>query len=111
MDSNFEAIARSSIKLFMFASSDTTSTTLCYAYHLLSTHPSTARLLRQEHDRVLGSVSSAAAEVIAANPHLLNNLPYTLAVLMETLRFIRPRKWDGQDQKIMSFRIHQILLT
>lgn len=42
MDANFEAIARSSIKPFIFAGYDTTSTTLCYAYHLLSTHPSTA---------------------------------------------------------------------
>lgn len=90
MDSNFEAIARSSIKLFIFAGYDTTSTTLCYAYHLLSTHPRTARLLRQEHDRVLGSVPSAAAEVIANDPHLLNSLPYTLAVLKETLRLYPP---------------------
>lgn len=90
MDSNFEAIARSSVKLFIFAGYDTTSTTLCYAYHLLSTHPSTARLLRQEHNLVLGSDPSAAAEVIATNPHLLNNLPYTLAVLKETLRLYPP---------------------
>lgn len=90
MDSNFEAIARSSIKLFIFAGYDTTSTTLCYAYHLLSIHPRTAWLLRQEHDRVLGSVPSAAAEVIANDPHLLNSLPYTLAVLKETLRLYPP---------------------
>lgn len=90
MDPNFEAIARSSIKLFIFAGYDTTSTTLCYAYHLLSTHPRTARLLRQEHDRVLGSAPSAAAEVIANDPHLLNSLPYTLAVLKETLRLYPP---------------------
>lgn len=90
MDSNFEAIARSSIKLFILAGYDTTSTTLCYAYHLLSTHPRTAQLLRQEHDSVLGSVPSAAAEVIANDPHLLNRLPYTLAVLKETLRLYPP---------------------
>ncbi|MCJ1348298.1 hypothetical protein MMC31_006529 [Peltigera leucophlebia] len=90
MDSNFEAIARSSIKLFIFAGYDTTSTTLCYAYHLLSTHPSAARLLRREHDRILGSPPSAAAKVITINPHLLNNLPYTLAVLKETLRLYPP---------------------
>ena len=90
MDSNFEAVARSSIKLFIFAGYDTTSTTLCYACHLLSTHPSTARLLRQEHDRVIGSVPSDAAKIIATNPHLLNNLPYTLAVLKETLRLYPP---------------------
>lgn len=90
MDSNFETIARSSIKLFILAGYDTTSTTLCYAYHLLSTHPRTAQLLRQEHDSVLGSVPSAAAEVIANDPHLLNRLPYTLAVLKETLRLYPP---------------------
>ena len=99
MDSNFEAIARSSIKLFIFAGFDTTSTTLCYAYHLLSTHPSTARLLRQEHNRVLGSDPSAAAEVIATNPHLLNNLPYTLAVLKETLRLYPPAETNRKGSK------------
>ena len=99
MDSNFEAIACSSIKLFILAGSDTTSTTLCYAYHLLSTHPSTARLLRQEHDRVLGSAPSAAAEVIATNPHLLNNLPYTLAVLKETLRLYPPAEMGRVGSK------------
>lgn len=96
MDSNFEAIARSSIKLFIFAGYDTTSTTLCYAYHLLSTHARTAQLLRKEHDRVLGSVPSAAAEVIANDPYLLNSLPYTLAVLKETLRLYPPAPDTGR---------------
>lgn len=89
MDATFEAIARAQIKLFLFAGHDTTSGTICYAYHLLSSNPHTLALLRAEHSRVLGPVSSTPSR-IADSPHLLNALPYTLAVVRETLRLFPP---------------------
>ncbi|KAI1386888.1 cytochrome P450 [Hypoxylon trugodes] len=78
------------IKIFMFAGHDTTATVLAHAYYLLSQHPDKATKLRAEHDEVLGPDPSAAADLIRADPTLLNMMPYTLAVLRETLRLFPP---------------------
>ncbi|KAK9416903.1 hypothetical protein SUNI508_09375 [Seiridium unicorne] len=74
------------IKMFLFAGHDTTATTLAYAYFELYSNPSKLALLRAEHDSVLGSDASQAASRIADDPALLNQMPYTLAVVKETLR-------------------------
>ncbi|KAI0171957.1 cytochrome P450 [Hypoxylon sp. FL1284] len=78
------------IKIFMFAGHDTTATALAYIYYLLGKHPDKAAKLRAEHDEVLGADVSAAADRIRADPTLLNRLPYTAAVLKETLRLFPP---------------------
>ena len=78
------------IKMFMFAGHDTTATTLAYSLYLLSTHPEVAAKLRAEHDEVLGPVAAEAGERISLDPSLLNKLPYTLAVMKETLRLYAP---------------------
>jgi cytochrome P450 len=46
--------------------------------------------LREEHDKVLGRDPSSAASQLAQNPRLVNDLPYTLAVIKEVLRFFPP---------------------
>ncbi|KAI1872962.1 uncharacterized protein JN550_003836 [Neoarthrinium moseri] len=74
------------VKMFLFAGHDTTATTVAYAYFALYSHPEKLALLRAEHDAVFGADLSQTAERIAANPSLLNQLPYTLAVVKETLR-------------------------
>ncbi|KAK8878814.1 cytochrome P450 [Apiospora arundinis] len=76
----------SHIKLFLFAGHDTTATTLAYAYYELARNPDKLALLRAELDDVLGTDPSKAADRISADPSLLNRLPYTLAVIKETLR-------------------------
>ncbi|OTA91288.1 hypothetical protein M434DRAFT_76457 [Hypoxylon sp. CO27-5] len=78
------------IKIFMFAGHDTTATILAYIYYLLGKHPDKAAKLRAEHDEVLGTDPAAAAHLIRADPTLLNKLPYTIAVLRETLRLFPP---------------------
>ncbi|KAI1415617.1 cytochrome P450 [Hypoxylon sp. FL1857] len=78
------------IKIFMFAGHDTTATTLAYIYYLLSKHPDKAAKMRSEHDEVLGPDPAAAASLIRADPTLLNKMPYTIAVLRETLRLFPP---------------------
>ncbi|KAI1776767.1 cytochrome P450 [Hypoxylon cercidicola] len=78
------------IKIFMFAGHDTTATALAYIYYLLSKHPDKAAKLRAEHDEVLGPNVTAAADLIRADPTLLNKMPYTIAVLRETLRLFPP---------------------
>ncbi|KAH6646101.1 cytochrome P450 [Truncatella angustata] len=74
------------IKMFLFAGHDTTATTMAYAYFELYSNSSKLALLRAEHDSVLGTNVLEAASRIAADPTLLNQMPYTLAVVKETLR-------------------------
>lgn len=90
MDATFRDIATCQMRTFVFAGHDPISSTICYAFHLLSTHPSIRRMLIAEHNNVLGPEYKQAASFITENPHLLNRLPYTLAVVKETLRLYPP---------------------
>ncbi|KAI1209514.1 cytochrome P450 [Annulohypoxylon truncatum] len=78
------------IKIFMFAGHDTTATVLAYVYYLLGKHPDKLAKIRTEHDEVLGVDPTIAADRIRADPTLLNKMPYTIAVLRETLRLYPP---------------------
>lgn len=89
MDATFKSVAMCQIKLFVFAGHDTTSSTLDYAFHLLSKNPSAVQHLRAEHRKVFGDFNLTAS-MITENPHLLNQLPYTVAVIKETLRLFPP---------------------
>ncbi|XP_020280574.1 cytochrome P450 9e2-like [Pseudomyrmex gracilis] len=70
--------------VFFFAGFETTSTTLCFAAHLLATNPDVQFKLRQEIDKVLeesnGEVTYEA----------INHLEYLEAVINETLRMYCP---------------------
>ena len=90
MDATFRDVATCQMRTFVFAGHDSTSSTICYAFHLLSTHSSIRRLLIAEHNNVLGPDYEQAASRITESPHLLNQLPYTLAVVKETLRLYPP---------------------
>lgn len=74
------------IKLFLFSGHDTTSSTICYIFHVLSTYPDILSRLRAEHDQVFGSDPAQAAAYITDDPYLINKLPYTVAVIKETMR-------------------------
>ncbi|KAI1342602.1 cytochrome P450 [Xylariaceae sp. FL0016] len=78
------------IKIFMFAGHDTTAIALAYCYWVLSENPDKLAKVRVEHDEVLGPDPTSAASLISADPTLLNKLPYTGAVLKETLRLFPP---------------------
>lgn len=86
MDGTFRKFAMSQIKLFLFSGHDTTSSSICYLFYVLSQHPSALSRVRAEHDDVFGPDLSKTAALITKNPSLLNQLPYTLAVIKETLR-------------------------
>ncbi|KAF7960657.1 hypothetical protein EAE96_000331 [Botrytis aclada] len=86
MDTAFRDIATSQLRVFIFAGHDTTSSTMCYALHLLWTNPKTRQLLIAEHDTILGPDHKEAARKITEDPYILNRLPYTMAVAKETLR-------------------------
>lgn len=86
MDATFKDFAISQIKLFLFAGHDTTASTICYIYHLLSRNPAALEQVRAEHDTVFGKELNRTVSLITSKPHLLNQLPYTLAVIKESLR-------------------------
>ena len=86
IDPAFKSLIIGQIKLFLFSGHDTTSSSMCYVFHLLSEHPSELRRLRAEHDTIFTTNAAAAASLISHDPHLVNKLPFTLAVIKETLR-------------------------
>lgn len=90
MDATFKAMAMNQVKEFMFAGHDTTSSSLDYIFHLVSSNPAALHLLRAEHTQVFGADLSRIDSIITEKPHLLNQLPYTLAVIKETLRLFPP---------------------
>nr|AAC49203.1 putative p450 monooxygenase [Aspergillus nidulans] len=78
------------LRVFLFAGRDTTSSTLLYAFYLLSRHPEALAKVRLEHDQVFGPYHQQVHEKIHQDAKLLNQLPYTTAVLKETLRLFPP---------------------
>ena len=90
LPSTFTRFAIDQFKVFLFAGHDTTSSTMCYIAHLLSQYPGALQKLRQEHDEVYGVDTSRTATMISEDPHSLNRIPYTMAVIKETLRLYPP---------------------
>ena len=82
----FQKSAMDHIKVFMFAGHDTTSSTICYVAYALSKHPECSAKFRQECNEVFGSDTSQTAAKIKADPHIINRLPYTVAIVKEALR-------------------------
>jgi len=105
IDPGFIDMAIAQMKMFIFAGHDTTAGALSFAYHLLWKNPTTLATLRAEHDAVLGSDVAKAAANITASPQLLNKLPYTSAVIKETLRLFPPVGTVRQGRKDF-FLIH-----
>lgn len=86
VEAMFHQSIMSQMKLFIFGGHDTTASTMCYMWLLLSRNPSVLQKLRVEHDSVFGPKITEAVSMLSSQPHLLNQLPYTLAVIKETLR-------------------------
>ena len=86
MDATFKKFAISQVKLFLFSGHDTTSSTMTYIFHLLAANSWALELVREEHRNILGSDSDQRTNTLVASPHLLNSLPYTVAVIKETMR-------------------------
>ena len=86
MDSTFKKFAMSQINWFLFSGHDTTSSSLCYLFYVLSLHPSVLSRVQAEHDQIFGSDADQASDLITQSPFLLNQLLLTTAVIKETLR-------------------------
>ncbi|KAF2656385.1 cytochrome P450 [Lophiostoma macrostomum CBS 122681] len=78
------------LRLFLFAGHDTTSATMNYCFYVLAKHPEALSRVIAEHDEVFGTDLSQVSDIIAKDPHRLNRLPYTSAVIKETLRIFAP---------------------
>ena len=90
LDAEFRTFATRNMRMLLFAGHDSTGSTISYCYYLLSQNPTALARLRAEHDSVFGTDISAAASAISNSPHLLNQIPYTNAVIKETLRLFPP---------------------
>lgn len=90
LEEHFARYATYQVRLFLFAGNDTTSSTIVYAYHLLSQHPKALQTVREEHDKVFGSDIDRASDLLIKQPALLNQCKYTMAVIKETLRLYPP---------------------
>ena len=109
MDAEFERLAISQMKVFILAGHDTTSSTLCYIFYLLSCNPLALQRVRAEHDESFGSDLKQTNAKIAADPHSLNQLPFTLAVIKEALRLfpVASSTRDGEPGFSLTHDGHQ----
>jgi cytochrome P450 len=76
------AALRNEVAVIFMAGHETTANTLAWAWYLLSQAPEVEALLHAELDRVLGGRLPALADLVT--------LPYTRAVIDETLRLYPP---------------------
>ena len=86
LDPEFRDFATRQIRVFLFAGHDSISSTICYIIHLLSQNPDAMARIRAEHDTVFGTDLLAVPSLLSEQPRLLNALPYTLAVMKESMR-------------------------
>jgi hypothetical protein len=92
LDSNFKSSLLSNLIIFMVAGHETSSTTICMCINSLAGNPQYLDRIRAEHDAVFGTDLSKShiMSIIQQEPERLNQLPYTLAVIKETLRLYPP---------------------
>ncbi|KAF2730628.1 cytochrome P450 monooxygenase [Polyplosphaeria fusca] len=106
IDPNFKRLAVSQILVFMIAGHETTSTTMCFCFSMLSRHPSALARMRAEHDAVFGTdiAPSHVSSLITTEPERLNQLTYTQAVIKETLRLYPPVSYvrAGTDKMVIT---------
>ncbi|KAI0116188.1 cytochrome P450 [Hypoxylon sp. NC0597] len=90
LDKEFIGTLCAQLRLLFFAGYDSTASTMVCCCYLIWKHPEVLDKLRAEHDQVFGRNVAACPDMIAENPSILNSLPYTLAVIKETLRLFPP---------------------
>lgn len=90
LDEGFQIFATRNTRMLLFAGHDSTGSTVSYCFYLLSKNAGALAKIRAEHDAVLGGDFSKAGAVISSNPNVLNQLPYTHAVVKEVLRLFPP---------------------
>lgn len=87
---HFDTVIRSQMRFLLLAGYDTTGASITYVLHMLSKYPEVLTRVREEHNQVLGPDLTQAAQKLRDNPHIVNCVPYTTAVIKETLRLYPP---------------------
>lgn len=90
MDHTLKKMIAQQIRFFLFAGNDSTSSILCYCFYLLSSYPECIARVRAEHDAVFGSDLTTVPAALVQRPYLLDQIPYTHAVIKEVLRLFSP---------------------
>lgn len=80
----------SQVRGFLLGGHDSSSGALTYCYLLLARHQTARDCMLAEHNAVFGHEYSSVLAQIEAEPHKLNQLPYTVAFIKETLRLFPP---------------------
>ena len=86
LDPHFRMFAIRQIRLFLFAGHDSTSSTICFCAYFLGKNTEALARIREEHDQVFGKDLSTFSGTLIKKPHLANELPYTSAVIKESMR-------------------------
>ncbi|KAE8349705.1 putative N-alkane-inducible cytochrome P450 [Aspergillus coremiiformis] len=107
LDPKFKAWATIQIRLFLFVGHDSTAVTIMYCLYLLSKHPAALAKIRAEHDKIFSADLSNTSNLLRQRPELINQLPYTLAVIKETLRLFPPANGLRDGHSSVSLRDHQ----
>jgi len=89
LDTEFKNWAVVQLRMLFFVAHDSTSTTICYIFCLLSKNGTALQKIRDEHEQVLGTLAYLPC-LLREQPQLLNKLPYTTAVIKKTLRMFPP---------------------
>jgi len=97
LDPDFRRFAIIQIRLFVFAGHDSTSSTICYCLYLLSKNQEALSRTCSEHDKVFGKVKSSVSSKLITEPQIANDLPYTTAVIKETLRLFPQHRLAVKD--------------
>ncbi|TPX18157.1 uncharacterized protein E0L32_002666 [Thyridium curvatum] len=95
LDAEFMTMAVRNMRMFFFAGYDSSAATIVFCYHNIYRHPEVLARIRAEHDAVFGTgLGDDGRDDVPAqierDPALLNALPYTLAVIKETMRLFPP---------------------
>ncbi|KAB8272983.1 cytochrome P450 [Aspergillus minisclerotigenes] len=104
LDPNFKSWATTHIRLFLFVGHDSTAVTIMYCLYLLSKHPAALAKIRAEHDKIFGTDLSNTSNLLRQHPELVNQLPYTFAVIKETLRLFPPANGIRNGHSNVSLR-------